>query len=308
MPASHHKYANLTCKKSVIHSCPIAIYARAASISTCCKRLHYIPPCILPPAMPYSIRSLPMRGLRPAPTPGLPGLRGAVARLAAGPISYITQCASYALLTGSNSNPLILSERGSLIPHNIAMQNTQANDTKTAKLKAARKAANVKPGDKPESKKQSAKPSAPDKAKAIEAKQAARAIDRGIVNKQYLALCEAGRLSIPVKPLSSYRPKQAKCHPMPRNYSERQAAALVASAIGSGAVLIPGVKLPRYFKFNDVPSVIENGCASDLIASGFVNLAGDGTGETFMLDKAGVDYITGVFGSGNLTRLNVLPA
>lgn len=155
---------------------------------------------------------------------------------------------------------------------------------KSAKSKSAKTAKPGKPAI-------AAKPAKPDSGE----KRARAVADRATVNGLYAAF-EAQRLSIPVKPVSAYRAKPATPHPMPRNFSKRQFAALAVAAASSGVKLAAGATVPRYFKAGDVASVIENGCVSDIIASGLATVSGSGAAEKLTVSKSGYDAIVATLG------------
>ena len=146
-----------------------------------------------------------------------------------------------------------------------------------------------------------AKPAKPDQA----AKNERRIADRRTVNGLYVAF-EADRLSIPVKPISSYKAKPATPHPMPRNFSKRQFAALAVAASASGVKLAAGATIPRYFTARDIASVIENGCTADILASGLAKATGSGAAEKLTISKAGYDAIVASLGEKFLRTHNAI--
>lgn len=134
-----------------------------------------------------------------------------------------------------------------------------------------------------------AKPAKPAKpvavAAAVEAKpdprveRAARiSADRTAVSALY-AIFEASRVSVPVKALSAFKPLATTAHPIARNPSTRQAAAIAAAFSASGLKLVDGKSAPRVFELNGVRSCIENGVLRDAVSSGLITVSGD-TPET----------------------------
>lgn len=102
--------------------------------------------------------------------------------------------------------------------------------------------------------------------------------DRTTVAALY-ATFEANRVSVPVKALSAFKPLATTAHPIARNPSVRQAAAIVAAFVASGTKLIDGASAPRVFEINGVRSCIENGVLRDAVSSGLVRVSGN-TPET----------------------------
>ena len=102
--------------------------------------------------------------------------------------------------------------------------------------------------------------------------------DRSVVSALY-ATFEANRVSVPVKALSAFKPLATTAHPISRNPSVRQAAAIVAAFVASGIKLSDGASAPRVFEINGVRSCIENGVLRDAVSSGLVRVSGN-TPET----------------------------
>lgn len=102
--------------------------------------------------------------------------------------------------------------------------------------------------------------------------------DRSVVSALY-ATFEANRVSVPVKALSAFKPLATTAHPIARNPSVRQAAAIVAAFVASGIKLTDGASAPRVFEINGVRSCIENGVLRDAVSSGLVRVSGN-TPET----------------------------
>lgn len=150
---------------------------------------------------------------------------------------------------------------------------------------AAASTSNVVAADKPK-RTRAAKPVAPVAVEtATEAKPDPRvaraeriAADRTAVSALY-ATFEANRVSVPVKALSAFKPLATTAHPIARNPSARQAAAIAAAFSASGLKLIDGKAAPRVFDLNGVRSCVENGVLRDAVSSGLVSVTGD-TPET----------------------------
>jgi len=104
------------------------------------------------------------------------------------------------------------------------------------------------------------------------------AADRTAVSALY-ATFEAARVSVPVKALSAFKPLATTAHPIARNPSTRQAAAIAAAFSASGLKLVDGKSAPRVFELNGVRSCIENGVLRDAVSSGLITVTGD-TPET----------------------------
>lgn len=141
-----------------------------------------------------------------------------------------------------------------------------------------------------------------------------RAADRAAISAVYRGF-DAGRVSIPVKPLSAFKPVAAQPHPNGRNPSERQISAFIAAAASSGVHFVAGAVVPRRFDFIDpktgaaVPSCIENGCVSDALRSGIVTVADNDPGaETFTITAAGARYAVTNVGEKRMRAYGVLPA
>lgn len=100
------------------------------------------------------------------------------------------------------------------------------------------------------------------------------AADRSAVSALY-ATFEAARVSVPVKALSAFKPQATTAHPISRNPSVRQAAAIAAAFSASGIKLIDGAKAPRVFDLDGVRSCVENGVLRDAVSSGLCRVAGD---------------------------------
>lgn len=114
------------------------------------------------------------------------------------------------------------------------------------------------------------------------AERAARiAADREAVSILYASF-EANRASVPVKAISAFKLAASTAHPIARNVSVRQCAALAVAFAAAGKKLQANAKAPRVFEINGVPSAIENGVIRDAISSGLITVTGD-TPETEIL-------------------------
>jgi len=163
---------------------------------------------------------------------------------------------------------------------------TTANTATVAASTVAAPAAATKPAAKPAA---AAKPGKPAKPVAVattteikpdpRVERAARiSADRSAVAALY-ATFESNRVSVPVKALSAFKPLATTAHPIARNPSVRQAAAIAAAFSAAGAKLSDGKSAPRVFELNGVRSCIENGVLRDAVSSGLISVTGD-TPET----------------------------
>lgn len=130
------------------------------------------------------------------------------------------------------------------------------------------------------------------------------AADRKAVNALY-ADFEANRLSVPVKALSAFKLETSKAHPVARNPSPRQAAALCAGLTANAVALADGARFPRVFEINGVNSAIENGVLRDAIASGLITVSGASPeAEIIRIAKNGAAKIAGQIGATIVKRVN----
>lgn len=130
------------------------------------------------------------------------------------------------------------------------------------------------------------------------------AADRTAVNALY-ADFEANRLSVPVKALSAFKLETSKAHPVARNPSPRQAAALCAGLTANAVALADGARFPRVFEINGVNSAIENGVLRDAIASGLITVSGASPeAEIIRIAKNGAAKIAGQIGATIVKRVN----
>lgn len=134
------------------------------------------------------------------------------------------------------------------------------------------------------------------------------AADRAAVHALYAGF-ELNRASVPVKAISAFKLAATTAHPIARNVSIRQCAALAVAFAASGRKLSSGARAPRTFEINGVPSAIENGVLRDAVSSGLVTVAGD-TPETeiITLTKSATAAIISHLGSSLLDKAGILPA
>ena len=96
----------------------------------------------------------------------------------------------------------------------------------------------------------------------------------------YRGTVEIDRASVPVKPVSQYKPA-ALYAGLCVNISTRQANAFryIASCSGVGRI-VAGETIPRFFSDADgIACVLENGCARDMLGAGLVTVTSDGDGS-----------------------------
>lgn len=131
--------------------------------------------------------------------------------------------------------------------------------------------------------------------------------DRSVVNRFFLGLGQ--HASIPVKPLSKFKPKPVTPHRIHDKVQKRQAVALAASAVANGVILMPGCRIPRFMEIDGVPSVMENGVCSNIMASGLAKVASDCVPgrEVFVMDAEGMRYLVEAVGRDRLVDAGVLP-
>lgn len=118
---------------------------------------------------------------------------------------------------------------------------------------------------------------------------------------------EANRVSIPVKTLSAFKPEASTAHPISRNPSQRQAAAICVAFAAANTKLADGAKAPRVFERNGVRVCIENGVMRDAISSGLIRVTGSSP-ETEMLVIAAkqTPVISGLIGGSILKRAKLV--
>ncbi|HEX8554666.1 MAG TPA: GIY-YIG nuclease family protein [Sphingomonas sp.] len=113
--------------------------------------------------------------------------------------------------------------------------------------------------------------------------------ERRAANRWFRTLCEVK--SVPVKPLSRFKPERLHANRAEFAMSPRQAAALVASAVVNHVLLEPGAVIPRLMRIGGVAMAIENGVGRDILSSGMATLADPSVGaETLTLTRAGYGF------------------
>lgn len=128
------------------------------------------------------------------------------------------------------------------------------------------------------------------------------AAERSDVNALYAAF-EANRASVPVKPLSAFKPVATTAHPIARNPSQRQAAAICVALAAAGVKLSDGSKAPRVFERNGVRVCVENGVLRDAVSSGLVSVSGSSPEtETITVRSKQATVIAGLLGASIIKR------
>jgi len=131
------------------------------------------------------------------------------------------------------------------------------------------------------------------------------AADRNATRAFYRAL--NGAVSIPVKPLSAFKLAHVTAHPIARNPSARQAAAIAAAFAAANVKLADGASAPRVFEIDGIRSAIENGALRDAISSGLITVTGDSpeTSKLRIAAKAAA-RIVGLIGEKPLKAAGIL--
>jgi hypothetical protein len=94
-----------------------------------------------------------------------------------------------------------------------------------------------------------------------------------------------------------------------RQPTPRTAKALVASALASEILLIPGVRLPRVFAIEGCRYVIENGCAKRMLKLDMIHVEAGGSkpeDELFIVTQSGFNAVVRLLGHKTLIDLGVL--
>lgn len=129
--------------------------------------------------------------------------------------------------------------------------------------------------------------------------------ERRAANRWFRTLCEVR--SVPVKPLSRFRPERLHANRAGFATSPRQAAALVASAVANHVLLQPGAIIPRLMHVDGIAMAIENGVGRDILSSGMAVVADATIGsESLALTPAGYRFIVSALGRGVLEDAGVL--
>lgn len=203
--------------------------------------------------------------------------------------------------TNTTVSPATVATAGLPSTPAVRAAHADAIDAKRAAAKAKREAKAAKPAAK------AAKPGKPAKRSAavtVEPEADKRTVraeriaaDRTDVAAFYAAF-EANRSSIPVKPLSAFKPQASTAHPIDRNPSVRQAAAICAAFASAGVKLADGAKAPRVFDLDGKRSCIENGAMRDAISSGLIAVSGGSPEtETLTIRAKQANVIAGLIGA-----------
>lgn len=129
---------------------------------------------------------------------------------------------------------------------------------------------------------------------------------RRTANRWFQQLCTVR--SVPIKPLGgSFKTERLYANRSSFAPSERQVAALAASAIANHILIEPGAIIPRHLVVESVAMAIENGVGRDILSSGLATLADTTVGrETFALSASGYDCIVRMLGRDMLEDSGVL--
>lgn len=131
------------------------------------------------------------------------------------------------------------------------------------------------------------------------------AADRADVAKLYAGF-EATRQSVPVKALSAFKLASTTAHPIARNVSQRQCAALAVAFAVANKKLATGATAPRVFDLNGKPAAIENGVLRDAVSSGLCTVSGDTPeSEIIKLSKTAAAAIAAQLGSAILKQAGI---
>lgn len=129
--------------------------------------------------------------------------------------------------------------------------------------------------------------------------------ERRAANRWFRTLCEVR--SVPVKPLSRFKPERLHANRTEFAMSSRQAAALTASAVANHVIMEPGATIPRLMRVDGVDMAIENGVGRDILSSGMATLADSTIGaEALALTPAGYRFIVSSLGRNVLEDAGVL--
>lgn len=129
--------------------------------------------------------------------------------------------------------------------------------------------------------------------------------ERRAANRFFQKLCSVQ--SVPIKPLSNFKPERLYANRSKLAMSPRQAAALAASAILNGVLLAAGAVVPRLLSLNGVLMAIENGVGRDILSSGMATLGvGDVGRESVVLTKEGYRYVISQIETGLLVSAGIV--
>lgn len=129
--------------------------------------------------------------------------------------------------------------------------------------------------------------------------------ERRAANTWFQTLCEVR--SVPVKPLSRFKPERLHANRTDFAMSQRQAAALTASAVANHVLLQPGAIIPRLMTIDGIAMSIENGVGRDILSSGMAIIADGAIGvETLSLTPTGYRFIVSTMEQRMLEAAGVL--
>lgn len=130
--------------------------------------------------------------------------------------------------------------------------------------------------------------------------------ERRVANRWFRTLCDVR--SVPIKALGKrFAPERLYANRASLGMTDRQAAALVASAVANRVRLEPGAVLPRLFTVDGIAMAIENGVGRDMLSSGMVRLANAAVGaETLELTHGGYRFVVSELGRQMLEDAGVL--
>lgn len=131
--------------------------------------------------------------------------------------------------------------------------------------------------------------------------------ERAILNRFLQGIGPVG--SVPIKPVAQMsRILPTTPHPNARSATPRCAFALIAAAVASGCVLVPGVHIPRAFEYGGVRAIIENGVARDILKAGMATLHTDSgpSSERFVMDEEQLRLLIVLVGGDALAARGLL--
>ena len=131
--------------------------------------------------------------------------------------------------------------------------------------------------------------------------------ERAILNRFLQSIGTVG--SVPVKPISQLgHLLPTTPHPSPRQATQRNAYALIASATVCAIALCPGARIPRSFVYQGVRAIIENGVARDILKAGLATLveSREPQDEQFEISSKQLEMIVGLVGRDALSDRGLL--
>jgi len=114
--------------------------------------------------------------------------------------------------------------------------------------------------------------------------------------------------SVPIKPVSTFK-RAAGLWKNDDNIGmkNRQAGALLASAIANGILLEPTCLIPRRLEMDGVAYMIENGAGRDMVSNGMIEVEdATPTHEILCLTRNGFQFVMAAFGRNVLIDAGVL--